>query len=189
MTLDHALRLRAPSFAIGKAKQFVFDRVASSTAIPGLPCRFGARSAIWRRKCHHLWLTRRMVAGVIVQFVGPFARQHLVWGHDRDAVNNRLRTQSCVTFTFHRGNWVTDFNFKQQVRLPTGDNSCTWVQVIKKRLTRRDLLRFQLPRNKVSIHDSMHNTTTLWHEQYLSKTSYKSDVTINSVQASKQFKF
>ena len=47
------------------------------------------------------------------------------------------------------------------------------------------MLRFQLPRNKVSIHDSMHNTTTLWHEQYLSKTSYKSDITMNSVQASK----
>ena len=90
-----------------------------------------------------------------------------------------------MTFTFHRGNWVTDFNFKQQVRLPTGDNSCTWIQVIKKRLTRQDVLRFQLPRNKVSIHDSMHNTTTLWHEQYLSKTSYKSDITMNSVQASK----
>ena len=97
-----------------------------------------------------------------------------------------FRTQSCVTLTFQRGNRVTDFNFKQQVRLPTGDNSCTWVQVIKTRLTRRDLLRFQLPRNKVSIHDSMHNTTTLWHEQYLSKTSYKSDITMNSVQASKR---
>ena len=68
------------------------------------------------------------------------------------------------------------------MRLPTGDNSCTWVQVINKRLTRQDLLRFQLPRNKVSIHDSMHNTTTLWHELYLSKTSYKSYITMNSVQ-------
>ena len=94
-----------------------------------------------------------------------------------------------MTFTFHRSNWVTDFNFKQQVRLPAGDNSCTWIQVIKKRLTRQDVLRFQLPRNKVSIHDSMHNTTTLWHEQYLSKTSYKSDITMNSVQASKLLLF
>ena len=57
---------------------YVFDRVASSTAIPGLPCRFGARSAIWRRKCHHLWLTRRVVAGVIVHFFGLSAWQHLV---------------------------------------------------------------------------------------------------------------
>ena len=48
----------------------MFDSVASSTAIPGLPCRFGARSAIWRRKCHHLWLTRRVVASIIVAKAG-----------------------------------------------------------------------------------------------------------------------
>ena len=54
--------------------QLMFDRVASSSAISGFHRCYGARSAIWRRKCHHLWLIRRVVAALFVNFVVIFVR-------------------------------------------------------------------------------------------------------------------